>query len=188
MSGFLYKKGELKELIKLAQNSDYKALEEVIRRVQKNVYTIFSHLVHKKEDISDLTQEALIKMSKNIYTLEDIKSFKSWLNRIITNIFYDYLRKQKPLAEDNSEEILLNLKDEIGCEPGEKCLFSELEKIIRAAMLGLPQNLRITIVLREFEGLSYENIAQITNVSLGTVKSRISRARTILQENLKEFI
>ena len=76
----------------------------------------------------------------------------------------------------------------MGCEPGEKCLFSELEKLIRSALMTLPKDLRITLVLREYEGLSYEDISKITNTALGTVKSRLSRARLKLQNELKEFI
>ena len=82
----------------------------------------------------------------------------------------------------------MTIKDKIGCEPGERCLFSEMEKLIRAAVISLPDNLRIVILLREYEGLSYEDISRITNTTLGTVKSRISRARLRLQEELKEFI
>ena len=82
----------------------------------------------------------------------------------------------------------MEIKDKIGCEPGEKCLFSEMDKIIKFALLNLPDNLRIAIVLREFEGMSYEDISKLTNASLGTVKSRIARARNKLQQQLKEFI
>ena len=87
---------------------------------------------------------------------------------------------------DNNK--LLEIKDKIGCEPGEKCFFSEIDKLIKAALLSLPKNMRIAIVLREYEGLIYEDISQITNASLGTVKSRIARARIRLQKELKEFI
>ena len=64
----------------------------------------------------------------------------------------------------------------------------DMDKIIKTALLSLPQNLRIVIVLREYEGLSYEDISKLTNATIGTVKSRISRARGKLQEQLKEFI
>ena len=67
-------------------------------------------------------------------------------------------------------------------------MFSEIEKLINTALLTLPKDLRITLVLREYEGLSYNDIAQITNTAVGTVKSRISRARLKLQEELKDFI
>ena len=91
-------------------------------------------------------------------------------------------------CEIHKSDKLNEIKDKLGCEPGEKCLFSEIEKIIKAALLTLPQDLRISIILREFEGLSYQDISKITNTTLGTVKSRISRARIKLQEELKEFI
>ena len=150
---------------------------------------MFSYLTDKRQDIADLTQEALLKMAKNIDKLKDSRCFKSWLNQIVTNIFYDYVKKyakDKNLDLDNGK--LLEIKDKIGCEPGERCLFSEMEKLIKAALLSLPENLRLVIILRELEGLSYEDISKITNTTLGTVKSRISRARLKLQDQLKEFI
>ncbi len=184
-----YKKRDINSLIIFAQNGDQKALEELIRRVQKNVFAMFSYLTDKRQDIADLTQEVLLKMARNINSLKDSSKFKSWLNQIVTNTFYDYAKKH---AKDKNIELnndkILEIKDKIGCEPGEKCLFSEMEKLIKAALLNLPESLRIVILLREYEGLSYEDISKITNTAIGTVKSRISRARLKLQQELKEFI
>ena len=87
MSKSLYKKGDLNSLIILAQEGDIKALEELIRRVQKDIYSIVSHLLNKREDISDLTQEVLLKMAKSLSNLKDVKSFKRWLNKIVTNVY-----------------------------------------------------------------------------------------------------
>lgn len=188
MSKSIYKKGELSEVIALAQKGDIKALEELIRRVQKQIYAVFAHLISKKDDISDLTQEALLKMARSIVMLKDSKKFKPWLDQIITNVFYDYVRKKSDNLIQISEEEFKELKDKLGCEPGEKCFFSELEKIINAAIMTLPYDFRITLVLREYEGLSYSDIAEITNTTIGTVKSRIARARGKLQKELKEFI
>ncbi len=184
-----YKNDDLNMIITLSQKGDIKALEELIRRIQKNVFTMFSYLTDKRQDISDLTQEALLKTAKCISSLKDVDCFKSWLNHIVTNTYYDYTRKRAAEGKvDFNEDKLLEIKDKIGCEPGEKCLFSEMDKIIKIALLGLPDNLRIAIVLREFEGLSYEDISKLTNTTIGTVKSRISRARGKLQKQLKEFI
>ena len=88
-----YKKREIESLILLAQKGDSKALEEIVKKVQKDIFAMFSHLCSRKDDISDLTQEALLKMAKSINTLKNPKAFKSWLNQIITNIFYDHARK-----------------------------------------------------------------------------------------------
>ena len=188
MQKYVYRKKDVYSLIPLAQSGDSKALEEIIRKVQKHVYAIFSHLISRKEDISDLTQEALLKMAKHISQLKNPKSFKTWLNQIVTNLYYDFIRKNPNKFIELSEDELNEIKDKLGCEPGEKCLISEVDKLIRSAIFTLPKNLRITLVLREYEGLSYEEIAKITNTAIGTVKSRISRARLKLQQELKEFI
>ena len=189
MSKSKYKKRDINTLILFSQKGDIKALEELIRRVQKNVFTMFSYLTDKRQDIADLTQEALLKIAKNIRSLKDVNKFRPWLNQIVTNIFYDFIKKHAKYQKiDLNNDKLLEIKDKIGCEPGEKCLFAEMEKLIKAAMLTLPENLRIVLILREYEGLSYEDIAKITNTALGTVKSRISRARLKLQDELKEFI
>ncbi len=189
MQNFEHKKAEMNKVIALAQNGDIKALEELVRRIQRDVFTMFSYLTTKRQDVADLTQEALIKTAKCIKTLKNTESFRPWLNQIVTNTFYDYLKKNSSEKNiEHNEDKLLEIKDKIGCEPGEKCLFSEMDKIIQAALLGLPSRLRIVIILREYEGLSYDDISKITNTTIGTVKSRIARARLKLQQQLKEFI
>lgn len=190
-----YKKMPLEELVVLSQQNDFKALEELIKREQKNVFAAFSYLSSTKENVSDLTQETLLRVAKNIHNLKNPKLFKSWLNQIVTNLFYDELRKNQRKAEtvsldDDTEEsspIKFQLLDK-KCKPHEKCISSELEKIIKNAILGLPEQFRIAIILRELQGLSYEEIAKATHSSIGTVKSRIARARGKLQEDLKAYI
>ena len=191
-----YKKMPLEELVVLSQQNDFKALEELIKREQKNVYAAFSYLKPEKESVSDLTQETLLRVAKNIHSLKNPKLFKSWLNQIITNLFYDEMRKTKKKPStasiDNDEdEDNIPIKQQLfdkKCKPPEKCISIELEKIIKDAILELPDQFRIAIILREFQGLSYEEIAQATNSSIGTVKSRIARARGKLQEDLKAYI
>ena len=101
-----YKKCDIPTLIPLAQGGDVKALEELIRRVQKLVYTMFSFLTNKNNDVADLTQETLLKMARSLYQLKDPKNFHSWLNQIITNLFYDYARKNSDkLIEFNQEKL-----------------------------------------------------------------------------------
>lgn len=192
-----YKKMTLEELVVLSQQNDLKALEELIKREQKNVFATFSYLAKKRENVADLTQEALLKVAKNIQTLKNPKYFKSWLNQIVTNIFYDELRKssKKPdivsIDEEQGDENNFSLKlilPDKKCKPPEKCITSEIEEIIKKEIKELPEPFRIAIVLRELQGLSYEEIAQATNSNVGTVKSRISRARLKLQNGLKSYI
>ena len=173
----------------MAQQDDFKALEELLKRIQKDIFAIFSHLCQKREIISDLTQETLVKIAKNITKLKDVSCFKTWSNRIALNIFYDEMRKNSKIIEhtdiDNFENI--NIED-TKIQPLEKCLASELGCIIKNCILSLPVNSRIAIVLREFEGMSYDDIANLTHTNIGTVKSRISRARLKLQEELNDYI
>ena len=186
-----YKKMSLEELIILAQKNDIRALEELIRKEQRNIFTTFSYLTKKRETVADLTQEALLKVAKNIQSLKKPAAFHCWVNHIVTNIFYDELRKKerKPecISMDEKEETYSCIPDK-HCRPNEKCLSLELEKMIKSAILDLPEHFRIAIILRELEGLSYEQIAEATDTTVGTVKSRISRARCRLQEGLKSYI
>ena len=190
-----YKKMSLEELVVLSQQNDLKALEELIKREQKQVYAAFVYLTNNSENVSDLTQETLLRIAKNISALKNPKMFKSWLNQIVTHLYYDELRKTQKKPEtvsiDDDAEDQLQIKFELPdkkCKPNEKCLASELGKIIKSAIQSLPDNFRIAIVLREFQGLSYDEIAQATSSSIGTVKSRIARAREKLQEDLKTYI
>lgn len=197
VSKLQYKKMSLEELVVLSQQNDLKALEELIKREQKNVFAAFSYLTDKRENISDLTQETLVRVAKNIHNLKNPKNFKSWLNTIITNLFYDELRKssRKPdtisIEDTDCDEggfDILSLIPDKKCKPHEKCVSIELEKIIKDAIRGLPEQFRIAIILRELQGLSYEEIADATHSSIGTVKSRIARARCKLQEGLRPYI
>lgn len=192
-----YKKMTIEELVVLSQQNDFKALEELIKREQKNIFATFSYLSRKRENIADLTQEALLRVAKNIQSLKNPKHFKSWLNQIVTNLFYDELRKnsRKPdiisIDEESDENTNFSLKSILPdkkCKPPEKCITAEMEEIIKKEIKELPEPFRVAIVLRELQGLSYEEIARATNSSVGTVKSRISRARLKLQNGLKAYI
>ncbi len=198
MSKRKYKDMNLYDLICSAQEDDYDALEELIRREQKNVFASFCYLGAQRENLSDLTQEALFRVSKNIKNLKNPKLFKSWLGQIISNLFYDDLRKKQRipdsvsiesywLNEDNNDDNVLNICDNT-TKPDEKTLGKELTDVIREMIGRLPEHFRLVIILRELQGLSYEEIAKITHTNVGTVKSRISRARTKLQECLKPYL
>ncbi len=193
-----YKEMNLYDLICAAQGNDYDALEEIIRREQKNIFAAFSYLGANKGNLHDLTQEALFRMSKNITKLKNPKLFKSWLGQIISNLFYDDLRKKqrKPDAisidsywinDDDSDDCVLNICDN-DLKPDEHTLGKELTDIIREMICKLPDHFRLVIILRELQGLSYEEIAKITRTNVGTVKSRLSRARNKLQECLKPYL
>ncbi|MCI1273943.1 MAG: sigma-70 family RNA polymerase sigma factor [Clostridiaceae bacterium] len=189
-----YKKMSLKELVVFAQQDDFKALEELIKREQRNVFAAFCYMTNDRETIPDLTQDVLLKIAKNIKNLKHPNIFKSWENQIIINVFYDSLRKsqRKPMTisidEESEDSYQVTQIPDKKSKPVDKCLTAELEKIIKSAILTLPEPFRVAIILRELQGLSYEEIAHATNATVGTVKSRISRARGKLQNDLKAYI
>ena len=193
----LYKNKSQEELIELARNDNLDALEELIKRNQSSVYASFYYLSGNCDDVLDLTQEALLKMARNIKSLKNPEKFKPWLNQIVTRLFYDDIRrKNKKLQtvpidkKEGDEENKFNVS-EVPCKtctPEEKTLNTELSCLIKKSIQKLPDTFRLAIILREFQGLSYEEIAEITNTNVGTVKSRIARARNKLQSDLKQYI
>lgn len=189
-----YKKIELTELITLSQNEDYKAMEELVRRLQDKIYLTFYYLCPDCDDLSDLTQEALLRMCKGISKLKNPKHFRSWINKIISNLFYDKLRKQQksPVCisaderKDENSSKILQISDPCPC-PDEKTLNNEVAEIIRENISKLPEHFRLVTVLREIGGLSYDEISKATGIEIGTVKSRINRARNKLKLCLEPY-
>jgi len=172
------------------------AFAELLHRYQSHVDRVLYHLAPDWQDRADLAQEVWIRVYRNIKRLNDPVKFRGWLSRIATNLFYDELRKRKRLDRPLSLDAPRAVEDgemdwEIaGDNPGpeEELTTREFYEQLREAIADLPEVFRTTIVLREIEGMSYEDIAQITGVSLGTVKSRIARARSRLQSQLQSYL
>ncbi len=191
------------ELVELAQQNekDTRALQELVQRYQRSVYMTLYQLAPERNDISDLTQDVLLRMCRSIRTLRNPKTFKYWLNRIITNLFYDELRKaprrlrtvsmDEPLSyggDEGDENGPARDIPDVSQHPENNALSSELDEKIREAIQNLPEQFRTIIVLRELQGMSYEEIASLTNSNLGTVKSRLARARLKLQEAMAPYL
>lgn len=187
-----------KDLVIACQKREPAAFEELVKRHQRTVYALLYQLAPDWTDTGDLAQEVFIRVWRNINNLRNPSSFRSWLTQIVTNIFYDELRKRPrklPTVsmdeglddEDGSDSTTRDIADSSAL-PDEKILNKEVSEVIRAAMMKLPEHFRTSIVLREVEGLSYEEIAVLTKTEMGTVKSRIARARLKLQEMLKPYL
>ncbi|HEY9658280.1 MAG TPA: sigma-70 family RNA polymerase sigma factor [Allocoleopsis sp.] len=169
---------------------------ELIRRYQSHVEKVLYHLAPDWTDRADLAQEVWIRVYRNINRLQEPAKFRGWLSRITTNLFYDELRKRKRVNTPLSLDAPLSVEDgemdwEIAASdpgPAEAMVTREFYDQLREAIADLPEVFRTTIVLREIEGMSYEEIAELTGVSLGTVKSRIARARQRLQFQLQTYL
>ncbi len=180
----------------LAQRPDRLAFAELMRRYQSHVDRVLYHLAPDWQDRSDLAQEVWLRVYKNLHRLQEPEKFRGWLSRIATNLFYDELRKRKRHATPLSLDAPVTLSDgemdwEIASDapgPEENLTTQEFYDQLRTAIADLPEAFRTTIVMREIQGLPYEEIAEITGVSLGTVKSRIARARMRLQSQLQNYL
>lgn len=187
------------DLIRFCQKTktpDKIAFTELLRRYQTDVDRILYHLAPDWQDRTDLAQEVWLRVYRHLHKLEDPHKFKSWLGRITTNLFYDELRKKKRRLSSFSIDEPLQIGDgeinqEIAADsptPQEDLARREFYEQLQLAIAQLPEIFRTAIILREIEGFSYEEIAAMTGVSLGTVKSRIARARVKLQYHLHSFL
>lgn len=181
------------ELIKKAQNGDGAAFEELISPYTTIVYNIALRILGNPEDASDASQEALIRIYRNIGKFKGDSKFSTWLYRIAHNACIDEYRRRKSKLNfasvsvddsyDDSDNPLLEIPD-TSPTPEEHTLKNERSKMLYDAISKLSPISKSAVLLRDVNGLSYEEIAEIQNCSLGTVKSRINRARQQLKEIL----
>lgn len=175
---------------------DRSSFSELLRRYQSHVDKLLYHLAPDWQDRADLAQEVWIRVYRNIKRLNEPLKFRGWLSRIATNLFYDELRKRKRVNHPVSLDAPRRVEDgEIDWDivsdypnPDEHMTTREFYEQLQIAIADLPEAFRTTIVLREIDGMAYEEIAEITGVSLGTVKSRIARARAKLQSVLQMYL
>ncbi len=175
-------------LLKKATEGDIYAFEQLILGYEKMVYSIAYRMLPNSEDAKDISQEVLIKIYKNLHEFSNIKYFKAWIAKITTNTCIDELRKRRRKEiisldekKDSSEgEKIIQIRS-TETTPEESVVENEERVDLIAAIHKLPDDYKTLIILRDIQGLSYNEIADVTNSNLGTVKSRLSRARRRLK-------
>lgn len=183
---------ELK-LIDKCKKGDNEAFSKLILSYEKKVYNIALRMVLNPEDAYDVAQEVFLKVYQSIHSFRGQSSFSTWIYRVASNVCLDFLRKKKKHAtvisidrqvETEENTVSKQLEDP---SPGtfEQVEQNLMREELAAAITKLSPEHRLVIVYRDINGLSYEEIAQITGQSMGTVKSRLSRARKTLQKLLK---
>ena len=177
-----------KLLLERSKAGDVAAFEILIEAYQKKIFNLAYRIVGNYDDAGDQAQEALIRIFKSIANFKEQSSFSTWVYRITTNVCLDEIRRKK-------NKRTLSLDEEIHFEDGEmkRQIISddplpdeiaereELRSIVSSAIESLPEEQRIVITLRDIQGLSYEEIAEVLDCPSGTVKSRINRARQALK-------
>ncbi|MBI1910928.1 MAG: sigma-70 family RNA polymerase sigma factor [Deltaproteobacteria bacterium] len=176
-------------LVERFQKGDRSAFEEIICRHQDRIYNICRYMLINPSDAQDAAQEVFIKLYENLSGFSPSPYFSSWLYRIAFNTCIDH--KRRPVheylnrASPDGDDFAL---DESSAPWPDKSLESkELNSAIFKAIAGLSEKLKTVILLKDIEGLSYEEIAEALDISMGTVKSRISRAREELKKALKDL-
>ena len=157
-------------LIRRAAAQDAAAFEQLMLLHQKPVYNICYRMAGNAEDALDLSQEVFLKLWRTLAQYQFDAAFSTWLYRLTQNVCIDFLRKQK---RPDPEPL-----------PEERVIFNEKQEAIRAAMNALPVDFREILELRVVQQLPYEQIAQIMDLPVGTVKSRLARARLQLKKRL----
>ena len=178
-------------LLEKAKAGDVAAFEELIEAYQKKVFNLALRMIGNADDAADLAQEAFIRIFKAISGFKEQSSFSTWVYRITTNVCLDEIRKRKNRRVISLDEELHmddgDIKRQVesdGPRPDEAAEREELRRIVNEAINSLPVEQRTAITLRDLNGMSYDQIAQILDCPAGTVKSRINRARQALKNVL----
>lgn len=179
------------ELIKLAIDGDEGAYKQLLNNYRGALFNLLYKMVRNKEETEDLVQEAFMKAFKALPSFNEEYAFSTWLYKIAINNCIDHMRKKrlktysinKPVQSKDGE--FDREFPDTSMSPDKHLLADERATLIETAIDELPENYRIAIVLRHSEEKSYEEIAQLLNIPLGTVKARIFRAREMLKKMLK---
>ncbi len=185
------------ELVKSFNSGSEQAFDELVRKYSVQMYNVARGLLGSSEDAEEIVQDAFVKVYNNLKTFRAESSFSTWLYRIVVNLArnkYHWNRRRgagqhislsekKPDGNDGRNEDM-QLPDN-SYTPYKELESTEEDERIMKAIDSLPESLKETIILRHLKDMSYEEIAKITGTNIGTVKSRISRAREALSEKLK---
>ncbi|MHB1296824.1 MAG: RNA polymerase sigma factor [Anaerolineae bacterium] len=175
-------------LVVAAKKGDVTAFNQLVLEYQQLAYNVAYRILGNEEKAMDATQDAFLRAFKALYQFQG-GAFKPWILRIVTNCCYDQLRvgQRRPttpiddLVEDDEHSTILEDPSELPEEHAER---QDLARAIQAGLNVLPEDQRVVLVMSDIHGMSYDQIAAATSVSLGTVKSRLSRGRAKLRDYL----
>lgn len=179
-----------KAAIRAAQKGDAQAFNRLVLIYQGLAYNVAYRMLGDEDSAADATQDAFLSAYRAIGQFRG-GSFKAWLLRIVTNACYDQLRRQQRRPSTSLDDLIVDsdhstLFEDERETPEHHAMRQELAQEIQQGLRTLPVEQRVTLILSDIQGLSYEEIAAVTGTSLGTVKSRLSRGRARLRDYLRE--
>lgn len=182
------------QLVKKAKRGDQRAFEVLVHKYQQRIFALISRYVRDQDDVQDVAQEAFIKAWRALPRFRGDSAFYTWLYRIAVNTAKNHLvaaGRRPPGSDLDASEAEqysgAEMLHEIGT-PETEVLSQELEAVIYKSIDELPQELKTAVTLREFEGLSYEDIAAVMECPVGTVRSRIFRAREAIDGAIRPLL
>lgn len=181
-------------LVERVQQGDKRAFDLLVRKYQNKIVHLVTRYLHDPVEAQDVAQEAFIKAYRALPSFRGDSAFYTWLYRIAINTAKNYLLAQsrRPPGDDIDAQDAEQFSGETGLReydtPEHLVLRDEIEATIAAAIEALPEELRTAITLRELEGLSYEEIAQAMECPIGTVRSRIFRAREAIEGRIAPLL
>src|SRR5918995_3592040 len=182
------------QLVERVQRGDKAAFDLLVVKYQRKIFRLLSRLIRDTAEIEDVAQEAFVKAYRALPNFRGDSAFYTWLYRIAINTAKNALvsNRRRPvdydldLQDPDQYDMQARLKE--GDTPEGVLLTEEIRSVVEKAMEQLPEDLRTAIVLRELEGLSYEEIAEAMDCPVGTVRSRIFRAREAIDKKLKPLL
>ena len=184
-----------RQLVERAQRGDKRAFELLVEKYQRKLARLLSRFIRDPAEVEDVTQEAFIKAYRALPAFRGDSAFYTWLYRIGINTAKNYLMAMGRRAPTSTE---VEAEEAEGFEEGEQLrdintpesllLSNEIAQTVNATIEGLPEELRTAIQMREIEGMSYEDIAKAMDCPIGTVRSRIFRAREAIAEQLRPLL
>ncbi len=185
-------------LVEQCRHGDSAAMEHLILKYQNRIYNVIYKMCQNPDDAAELTQETFVKIIENINSFKGQSSFYTWAFRIAMNLTINHCKRSVKLGlvsldqefSDNSDTrpTLKNLLQADELDPGVIAAKKEMLALIYRALLKLDDQQRAVIVLRDIEGMNYEQITDVLDLKLGTVKSRLSRARSNLRNILEDIL
>jgi RNA polymerase sigma-70 factor (ECF subfamily) len=184
------------EWVRKAQAGDLAAFEHLFDQYQRSIYNLVFHMVRNEADAADLTQDVFVRVWKSLPRLEAPEAFASWLYRVATNLSRNWIRDHTRVRQESLDQPFSGDEEEGGqreiadsrADPGITSQTQATREAVQQAIQGLSPDHRMVVTLHHLEERPVEEIAEIMGCSVGTVKSRLSRARDHLRRKLAGFV
>lgn len=183
------------DLVRRAQRGNLEAYDDLVKRYQERIYATIYHMTSNHDDANDLAQDSFIKAFQALKSFKGGSSFYTWLYRIAVNKTINFLKQRKNRTHmslndldfntENNPDLVALISDKT---PRRDAGLKELQEKLNAAMLKLSESHRMVVVLHDVQGMSHEEVAEVMDCNIGTVRSRLFYARQQLQSMLSDYL